>query len=303
MKGINYPGFEWQDHNQDRLMMRRGMSKGGVAGGMAITVRAGMGPSVRGLDRSCPMGSNTRWCQLTIATAPKHRWSVSPFDHPLLSRCKLSFSTSPSSRRRPFLLPSPSPSSHRHVSQQSPFATPRSRLIVVQLLSLPMQNQRRWVSASVPSTPTASPPTPSPSSPIRQTESAAPSTRFESGIPPRIINMPEETQVEASTNASQDDKGDAPLSQLPPESFNPPDQPRLIYEGPKRGLMRGLKIFSLTTCFASLLASPAFVVYGNPHVPVVGRVAIAFTGRDSSHEFIRSRYSDRKKLKCYFRSI
>ncbi len=52
----------------------------------------------------------------------------------------------------------------------------------------------------------------------------------------------------------------------------------LLIQGGKKGVLRALKRFSLSTCTASLLGSPLLVLLGSQDVPVVGRSAIAFTG-------------------------
>jgi hypothetical protein len=51
----------------------------------------------------------------------------------------------------------------------------------------------------------------------------------------------------------------------------------LIYDAPKKGILRGLKLFSLTTCLASLAGTPILVMFGNPDVPLLGRSALGIT--------------------------
>ncbi len=52
----------------------------------------------------------------------------------------------------------------------------------------------------------------------------------------------------------------------------------LLIQGGKKGVLRALKRFSLSTCTASLLGSPLLVMLGSQDVPIVGRSAIAFVG-------------------------
>lgn len=49
----------------------------------------------------------------------------------------------------------------------------------------------------------------------------------------------------------------------------------LVYTAPLKGAIRAVKIFSLTTAAASMVGGPVLVSFGNPSVPLFGRVIMS----------------------------
>ena len=52
---------------------------------------------------------------------------------------------------------------------------------------------------------------------------------------------------------------------------------QLVYEGPLSRSVQTVKVFSLSTALATVVATPVLMIYGKESVPLVGKVAIATT--------------------------
>ena len=52
---------------------------------------------------------------------------------------------------------------------------------------------------------------------------------------------------------------------------------QLVYEGPLSRSVQTVKVFSLSTALATVVATPVLMIYGKESVPLVGKIAIATT--------------------------